>query len=120
MSTLKVNSIEPANAGSEDYFLARAWVNFNGTGTVAINADGNVSSITDNGTGNYTASFSSNISDANYGFFVTAGDENSLNASNAIVYSNDTRTTSALQMRVVGGDNSTFVDSNPFSMQVTR
>ena len=66
MSTLKVNSIEPANAGSEDYFLARAWVNFNGTGTVAIRADGNVSSVTDNGTGDYTLNFTTNFSDANY------------------------------------------------------
>lgn len=66
MSTLKVNSIEPANAGSEDYFLARAWVNFNGTGTVAIRQDGNVSSITDNGTGDYNVNFTSSFIDANY------------------------------------------------------
>ena len=66
MSTIKVNSIEPANAGSEDYFLARAWVNFNGSGTVAIRADGNVSSITDNGTGDYTKNLSSSTVDANY------------------------------------------------------
>lgn len=46
---------------------ARAWVNFNGTGTVAINADFNVSSITDNGTGDYTINFDSALSDANYG-----------------------------------------------------
>lgn len=44
-----------------------AWVNFNGTGTVAIRASGNVSSITDNGsTGDYTVNFSSALSDANY------------------------------------------------------
>lgn len=66
MSTIKVNSIEPANAGSEDYFLARAWVNFNGTGTVAIRNDGNVTSITDNGTGNYTVNFTSAVSSADY------------------------------------------------------
>ena len=44
----------------------RAWVNFNGTGTVAINASANVSSITDDGTGLYTVNFSSAIVDANY------------------------------------------------------
>jgi hypothetical protein len=43
-----------------------AWVNFNGTGTVAIRASGNVSSITDNTTGDYTVNFSSALSDANY------------------------------------------------------
>jgi hypothetical protein len=76
MSTLKVNSITPANAGSEDYFLARAWVNFNGTGTVAIRADGNVSSITDNGTGDYGVSYSSGISDASYAISGSAGRSN--------------------------------------------
>jgi hypothetical protein len=44
----------------------RAWVNFNGTGTVAIRASGNVSSITDNGTGDYTVNFATALSDANY------------------------------------------------------
>jgi hypothetical protein len=44
----------------------RAWVNFNGTGTVAILASGNVSSITDNGTGEYTVNFTSAMPDANY------------------------------------------------------
>jgi hypothetical protein len=44
----------------------RAWVNFNGTGTVAIRASGNVSSITDNGTGNYTVNFTTAMPDVNY------------------------------------------------------
>ena len=44
----------------------RAWVNFNGTGTVAIRASGNVSSITDNGTGEYTVNFTTAMADANY------------------------------------------------------
>jgi hypothetical protein len=52
--------------------LCRAWVNFNGTGTVAIRASGNVSSITDNGTGNYTVTFTTAMVDANYCAEVTA------------------------------------------------
>jgi hypothetical protein len=44
----------------------RAWVNFDGTGTVAIRASGNVSSITDNGTGDYTVNFTTAMPDANY------------------------------------------------------
>ena len=44
----------------------RAWVNFNGTGTPAIREDGNVSSITDNGTGDYTVNFTTAMPDANY------------------------------------------------------
>ena len=45
---------------------AKAWVNFNGTGTVAIRASFNVSSITDNGTGDYTVNFTNAMTDANY------------------------------------------------------
>ena len=44
----------------------RAWVNFNGTGTVAIRDSGNVSSITDNGTGSYTVNFTTAMPDGNY------------------------------------------------------
>jgi hypothetical protein len=54
----------------------RAWVNFNGTGTVAIRASGNVSSITDNGTGDYSVNFTTAMPDANYavaGFAGTSG-----------------------------------------------
>lgn len=47
---------------------AKAWVNFNGTGTVAIRASFNVSSITDNGTGDYTVNFTNALPDANYGW----------------------------------------------------
>jgi hypothetical protein len=46
----------------------KAWVNFNGTGTVAIRASFNVSSITDNGTGDYTVNFTTAMSDANYNY----------------------------------------------------
>lgn len=44
----------------------RAWINFNGTGTPAIRASGNVSSLTDNGTGGYTINFATNMPDINY------------------------------------------------------
>lgn len=54
------------SAAAASGYPAQAWVNFNGSGTVAIRADGNVSSITDNGTGDYTITFSSALTDANY------------------------------------------------------
>ena len=44
----------------------RAWINFNGTGTPAIRGSGNVTSITDNGTGDYTINFTTAMTDANY------------------------------------------------------
>lgn len=52
--------------GDAPIYACRAWVNFNGTGTVAIRASGNVSSITDNGTGNYTVNFATAMPDDNY------------------------------------------------------
>ena len=52
--------------GSAPMFACRAWVNFNGTGTVAIRASGNVSSITDNGVGDYRVNFTTAMPDANY------------------------------------------------------
>ena len=52
--------------GTQTGTLCRAWVNFNGTGTVAIRASFNVSSITDNGTGDYTVNFTTAMPDTNY------------------------------------------------------
>jgi hypothetical protein len=53
-------------SGSAPLYACRAWVNFNGTGTVAIRASGNVSSITDNGTGDYTVNFATAMPDDNF------------------------------------------------------
>lgn len=53
----------------------RAWVNFNGTGTVAIRASGNVTSITDNGTGDYTVNFTTAMPDANYSVVSTTSSD---------------------------------------------
>ena len=56
----------------------KAWVNFNGTGTVAIRESYNVSSITDNGTGDYTVNFTTAMADVNYCSLVTStGNEGS-------------------------------------------
>ena len=53
-------------SGTAPIYACRAWVNFNGTGTVAIRASGNVSSIMDNGTGDYTVNFTTAMPDVNY------------------------------------------------------
>jgi len=52
--------------GSAPVYACRAWVNFDGTGTVSIRESGNVSSITDNGTGRYTVNFTTAMQDADY------------------------------------------------------
>lgn len=56
---------------------AKMWVNFNGTGAIAINDSFNVASLTDNGTGDYTINFTTNFTDANYCTVVSAGQQGS-------------------------------------------
>jgi hypothetical protein len=67
---------------------AKAWVNFNGTGTVAIRASFNVASITDHGTGDYSISFTNAMPDANYamGGMVQDGDASVNNCNISIQY----------------------------------
>lgn len=70
VATVKSNSSSPPvfqnTSGTEVGTLCRAWINFDGTGTVAIRAQFNVSSITDNGTGDYTLNFATAMSDTSY------------------------------------------------------
>lgn len=70
MSTLKVTNIAGLTGSSTNVMegLAKAWVNFNGTGTVATRDSFNISSVTDNGTGDYTNNFSNSFSSADYCF----------------------------------------------------
>jgi hypothetical protein len=61
------NAVTAGKMGTtEQSRLCAAFVNFNGTGTVAIRASYNVSSITDNGVGQYTVNFTTALPDANY------------------------------------------------------
>ena len=75
MSTLAVGTIKSVSSaapvfqntsGTEIGQLVKMWINFNGTGTIAIQDSLNVSSITDDGTGLYTITFSSAFSNTNY------------------------------------------------------
>ena len=63
---IKAADLDGAQSGSAPIFGARAWVKFNGTGTVAINGSGNVSSITDSSTGSYLVNFTTAMPDTNY------------------------------------------------------
>jgi hypothetical protein len=70
---IAANAVTFAKIGTtEQGQLCKAWVNFNGTGTVAIRASYNVSSITDNGVGDYTVNFTSALADANYAAIATS------------------------------------------------
>ena len=72
MSTLKTANIQDTSGNNNstpeeiNKGRAKAWVNFDGRGTVAIRDSFNVSSITDNGTGAYSVNFATAMPDANY------------------------------------------------------
>ena len=85
--------------GSAPVFACRAWVNFNGTGTVAIRASGNVSSITDNGTGDYTVNFTTAMPDANYATFALQGTTGG--GLVAKIFDSSTPTASAVQINTI-------------------
>jgi hypothetical protein len=77
------SSVVDVPSGSAPSYLCRAWVNFNGVGTVAIRASGNVSSITDSGTGAYTVNFTTALSDANYAGVIMTGTYQALASNDA-------------------------------------
>jgi hypothetical protein len=111
MSTLRVNTLQ--NTSGVEVYTAKAWVNFNGTGTVAIRASGNVSSITDRGTGQYTVNFTTAMPDANYAVNATLG------GGNAYIGTAVSFSTSSVQMNG-WTDASGFFDSTDYCVSVFR
>ena len=102
--------------GFAPLYAARAWVNFNGTGTVAIRASGNVSSITDNGTGDYTVNFTTAMPDANYVVNINVG--GSVGAATETLSAIQSTTASAA--RVISKAISAFVDRSEISVAIFR
>lgn len=94
-------------SGAAPLYAARAWVNFNGTGTPAIRASGNVSSITDNNTGDYTVNFTTAMPDANYApvglMAILSGDEIRSIGGNG----NYSQTTTSLRVQTWGNPSKT-------------
>ena len=106
--------------GSAPVFACRAWVNFNGTGTPSIRASGNVSSITDNGTGNYTVNFTTAMPDTNYVAItgcMTSG--TSSYGAGAFQRANSTKTVSAYQIVTSDPANGLF-DPNSVDVSIFR
>lgn len=102
---------------------ARAWVNFNGSGTIAIRASYNVSSLTDNGVGNYTINFTNALADVNY---AAIGNHNGVNAGVAnVVFALDAPalySTTQLSLTCFNGDAaaSNRVDATRVAVAVFR
>ena len=120
MSTLKVNTIQ--NTSGVTQYTAQAWVNFNGTGTVAIRASGNVSSITDNGSGDYTVNFTTAMPDANYSTVALASSTLAQTAGRSCSTKSDgTYSTTAVQVRTHAQTTTTGYEDNPLvSVSVFR
>ena len=88
-------------SGSAPVYACRAWVNFNGQGTVAIRASGNVSSITDNGTGEYTLNFATAMPDANYSMVGTSRETVTTGIAVVVDRADVTRTAAAGRIQVL-------------------
>ena len=114
MSTLKVATIQDTSGNNSSTPAqvaegrAKAWINFNGTGTVAIRDDFNFSSVTDNGTGLYTLNFSTDLANANYAV-VTGGSRDLPESSRCFPANIDQIATSSFDLST-HNDGSTSVD----------
>lgn len=87
------------SVGTQIGTFCRAWVNFNGTGTVAIRAAFNVSSITDNGTGDYTVNFTTAMPDENYAASMSSGNTSANARLNNVAFSAPTTSACRVQTR---------------------
>jgi hypothetical protein len=121
VGTIQSNSTSPPTFnntnGTEIGTLCRAFCNFNGTGTVAIRASFNVTSITDNGTGDYTVNFTNALPDANYGNNITGVNDGTNDVVRVTITT--TPTTSALRF-ALSNPVGTPQDSNRVSVAIFR
>lgn len=102
---------------------ARAWVNFNGVTTATVRASYNVSSVTRNGTGDYTVNFTSSMPDSNYVWTGTARNMAGNDTTRSCVdqRTTTTKTPSALAVRVMsGGTAAALADSDDISIAIFR
>jgi hypothetical protein len=81
-------------------FRCRAWVSFNGTSTVAVNDSGNVTDITDHGTGDYSVNFTSPMPHANYSTTQMCGNDSDTATSHTMIFgANSARATTSVRIR---------------------
>ena len=95
----------------------RAWVNFNGTGTIAIRASGNVTSLTDNGVGNYSVNFTNAMPDANY---ATVGTARSSGISNGMTLGTISVSTSSANVSATSGSANAALDTSEVCVAIFR
>lgn len=100
-------------------YSCRAWVNFNGTGTVAIRGSGNVSSITDNGTGDYTVNFTTAMSDVNYAVNITSSIQGTTSTNGGFIPTLSRTSTPAVGSVRIEMFTSTFANADSLQANVT-
>ena len=105
--------------GSAPSYSARAWVNFNGTGTVAIRDSGNVSSITDNNSGDYTINFTTAMPDVNYAVSGCSSDSTAGSSSSIISVSTSTNVLTT-SVRITNTNLSSNLDRAYISVTIHR
>ena len=110
-------------SGDAPMFACRAWVNFNGTGTLQILGSGNVSSITDNGVGDYTLNFTTPMPNSNYSISGSTVSDNVSRVSNivslkAIAGAGDISLKTTTQVQVAVGSNAALFDLSNVSIGV--
>jgi hypothetical protein len=121
LTTPNIDSAQVATvSGTAPLYMCRAWVNFNGTGTVAIRASGNVSSITDNGAGDYTVNFTTAMPDANCSVAGSAKESDSGTTDALFKIAEVASNPAAGSVRVISGGALTAFDCNTVMVSVFR
>lgn len=95
--------------------VCRAWVNFNGTGTVAIRGSFNVTNITDDGVGKYTVNFTTAMTDANYAVITGFTTPAWTSVTHALTY-----LTSSVKVECANGTTPTYADPTVFTVAIFR
>jgi hypothetical protein len=113
------SSVLATPTGSAPSYTCRAWVNFNGTGTVAIRGSGNVSSVTDGGTGSYTVNFTTALPDLNFSV-VSMSYINQVGSAYTTTSGRANTTSSALLAVVQAGTSTTLADSADVNVAIFR
>jgi hypothetical protein len=116
MSTIRVDNFGPS-AGGTTYSargIAKSWVNFDGTGTIAARDSENVSSLTDNGTGDYTVNFTNSFGAADYSLVTSGAPISGEIIAFGLDYTNLTKTASAIRLntKTVGVSPTDSVECN--------
>ena len=126
MSTLKLDTIASRD-GTESTDVtnvingsAKAWVNFDGSGTVAINQSFNVSSITDNANGKFTVNFTNAMEDTNYAVVLGPTSINATTYVRDLVVANDQTTVSSFKLMNQHNQNYNWYDNDGISAVVFR